>query len=76
MLRSAFTLTLAVVLLSFGIVQMIRPFSGAPIKPLLLIIAALLLFLRYGLVVQRQKRLELMKAVRKRPLGLSDDDAD
>ena len=73
MLRAALTLTLAVILLGLGIAQMVRPFSGAPINPVLLIIAALLLFLRYGLVRQRQKRLELMQGVPKRPLGLSDD---
>ncbi len=73
MLRDTFTLTLAAILLCLGIAQMVRPFSGAPINPLLLIAAAGLLFLRFALVRQRQKRLELMKGVSKRPLGISDD---
>ena len=76
MVRAALTLTLAIILLCLGIAQIVRPFSGAAINPVLLIIAALLLFLRYGLVRQREKRLRLMKGVPKRPLGLSDESDD
>jgi hypothetical protein len=74
MLRARLTLTLAVIILCLGIAQMVRPFSSAPINPVILILVAMLLFLRYGLVRQRQKRLELMKGIPKRPLGLSDDE--
>jgi uncharacterized membrane protein len=72
-LGSGFTLVLAAVLLCLGVVQMIKPFSGAPINPLALIAAALLLFVRYGLVRQRQRRMAMLDKVPKKPLGLSDD---
>ena len=72
-LGSGFTLVLAAVLLFLGVVQMIKPFSGAPINPLALIAAALLLFVRYGLVRQRQRRMAMLDKVPKKPLGLSDD---
>ncbi len=73
MLRAGLTLTLAVIILALGIAQMVRPFSSAPISPVLMIVVSLLLFLRYGLVRQRQKRLQLMNQVNKRPLGLTDE---
>jgi Flp pilus assembly protein TadB len=73
MLPASLTLALGLILLCLGIAQMVRPFSGAPINPVLLIIVAMLLFLRYGLVRQRQKRLELMKEIPKTPLGLSGE---
>lgn len=72
-LNSGLTLVLAAILLCLGVVQMIKPFSGAPIQPVALVIAALLLFVRYGLVRQRRKRLELRDSVPKKPLGLSSD---
>ena len=74
MARSAWSLILAGIILCLGILQWIRPFSAAPIDPRLLILAAVLLFLRYFAVRQREKRRELLDAVPKHPLGLSDGD--
>jgi hypothetical protein len=73
MRRANFSLALAVILLVVGVVQWIRPFSAAPVNPLLLVIAALLLIARYLVARQRQKREEILDSVPKRPLGLSDD---
>ena len=72
-LSSGFTLVLAAILLCMGVAQMVKPFSRAPIDPRVLIVIALLLFVRYGLVRKRQRRLEMMQNVPKKPLGLSDD---
>ena len=74
MLSSRLTLVLAAIVVCLGVVQMVRPFSGAPFNPVLLILIGLLLFARYGMARQRQKRIELMKRVPKRPLGLGDDE--
>jgi hypothetical protein len=74
MIRSTWSLILGAILLAVGILQWVRPFSSAPVNPKLMILAAVLLFLRYGAVRQRQKRLELLNAVPKHPLGLSDTD--
>jgi hypothetical protein len=73
MLSSRVTLVLAAIVLCFGVVQMVRPFSRAPFNPVLMIVIGLLLIVRYGMARQRQKRLELMKGVPKRPLGLNED---
>jgi hypothetical protein len=73
MRRANFSLALAVILLVVGVIQWIRPFSAAPVNPLLLVIAALLLIARYLVARQRQKREEILDSVPKRPLGLSDD---
>lgn len=74
MIRSAWSLILASILLIIGIVQWIRPFSAAPVNPKLLIVAALLLFLRYATVRQHQKRQQMLDAVPKHPLRLSEED--
>ncbi len=76
MIRSAWSLILASILLVAGIVQWVRPFSAAPVNPKLMILAAVLLFLRYGAVRQHQKRQEMLNSVPKHPLGISDDDED
>jgi hypothetical protein len=44
------------------------------VNPKLMILAAVLLFLRYGAVRQHQKRQELLNSVPKHPLGISGDD--
>ena len=72
MIRSAWSLILATILLIAGVWQWVRPFSSAPVNPKLMILAAILLFLRYGAVRQRQRRQELLDSVPKRPLGLDD----
>jgi hypothetical protein len=74
MVRSSWSLILASILLVFGIVQWVRPFSAAPVNPKLMILAALLLFLRYGAARQHQKRQEMLNAVPKHPLGITDDE--
>jgi hypothetical protein len=73
MLSSWVTLVLAAIVLCLGIVQMVRPFSRAPFNPVLMMIVAVLLFVRYGIARQRQKRIEVMRGVPKRPLGLGED---
>ena len=73
MVRSAWSLILALILLVAGIVQWVRPFSAAPVNPKLMILAAVLLLLRYAAVRQHRKRQELLNAVPKHPLGISDD---
>ncbi len=74
MYRPSFSLALAIVLLCVGVLQMVRPFSAAPVNPVLLIIAAALLMVRYFALRQRQHRAEIMKDVPKRPLGIGDDE--
>lgn len=74
MLSSRVTLVLAAVVIIFGVVQIVRPFSGAPFNPVLMILIGLLLFVRYGMARQREKRMEMMKEVKKRPLGLGEDE--
>lgn len=73
MRRANFSLALAAILLVIGIVQWVRPFSAAPVNPLLIVIAALLLIARYALARQRQKRAEMLEKIPEHPLGLSDD---
>jgi hypothetical protein len=74
MRRANFSLALAVVLLVIGILQWVRPFSAAPVSPVLLVIAALLLMARYALARQRMKREQMLDQIPKHPLGISDDD--
>ncbi len=74
MLSSRVTLVLAAVVVCLGVVQMVHPFSGAPFNPILLILIGLLLFARYGMARQRQKRIEMMNEVKDHPLGLVDDE--
>lgn len=74
MQRPNLSITLAVVLLVMGVIQWIRPFSGARLHPGLLILAAALLLARWAAVRQRRKRLELLNQVPKHPLGLSGDE--
>ena len=74
MIRSAWSLILAAILLVLGIWQWVRPFSSAPVNPKLMILAAILLFLRYGAVRQRQRRMEMLNQVAKRPLGLDGEE--
>jgi hypothetical protein len=76
MYRPSFSLALAIVLLIVGVLQWVRPFSAAPINPLLIILAAVLLGARYLAVRQRQKRAEILKQVPKHPLGLSENDRE
>jgi hypothetical protein len=61
-------LTLAVAeFISFGA-------RGSRLNPGVLVIIVLLLGARYAARRQAQKRSEILKAVPRRPLGLSDDD--
>jgi hypothetical protein len=73
MLSTNLSLILAAILLILAIVQMVRPFSGAPVNPVLLVIASLLLMARYAVVRQQRKRKELLDKVPRHPLGISDD---
>jgi drug/metabolite transporter (DMT)-like permease len=73
MYRPSFSLALAIVLLFVGVLQLVRPFSAAPINPVLIIIAAVLLVARYLALRQRQKRAEILKRVPKHPLGISEN---
>lgn len=74
MRRANFSLALAIVVLVIGVVQWVRPFSAAPINPILIVVAALLLIARYTIARQREKRARMLDQVPKRPLGLSDDE--
>lgn len=74
MRRANFSLALAIVVLVIGIVQWVRPFSAAPINPILIVVAALLLIARYTVARQRAKRARMLDEVPKHPLGLSDDE--
>ena len=72
------TVALAVVALSLALVQFINPAGPrmSRISPGFLIVIALLLGARYAARRQARKREEILKAVRRRPLGLSDDSSD
>jgi hypothetical protein len=70
------SLALAVVLFVLGVVQMVKPFSAAPVNPYLMLVAAVLLAARYFAVRQRIRRDQLLRSVPKHPLGLSDEDED
>jgi hypothetical protein len=64
-LRDDLTLVLGIVVLILAIVFHLRPGF--------LIVIALLLALRYGTILQKRKRAEILREVPRRPLGLSDD---
>jgi len=72
------TAVLAVIALVLAIAQFVAPFGPRVfrISPGILVIAALLLAARYGAHRQAKKRDEILKAVPRRPLGLSDDSPD
>lgn len=67
-------MALALVLFVLGVVQMVKPFSAAPVNPYLMLVAAVLLAARYFAVRQRMRRDELLRNVPKHPLGLDSDD--
>ena len=68
------SLALAVVLFVLGVVQMVKPFSAAPVNPVLMMVAAVLLLARYAAVRQRQKREQMLRSVSKHPLGLDGEE--
>lgn len=68
------SLALALVLFVLGVVQMVKPFSAAPVNPYLMLVAAVLLAARYFAVRQRMRRDELLRNVPKHPLGLDMDE--
>jgi hypothetical protein len=74
-LRVNMTAALAVVVLVLAFAQYVAPFGPRVfrISPGILIVIALLLAARYGAYRQAKKRDEILKAVPRRPLGLSDD---
>ncbi len=75
-LRVSLTGALVFIALSLAVVQFINPFGARMprVSPGFLILIALLLAARYAARRQAQKRAEILKAVPRRPLGLSDDD--
>jgi hypothetical protein len=74
-LRVSLTGALMVIALTLAVVELIRfGAGGSRINPGVLVIIVLLLAVRYAARRQAKKRSEILKAVPRRPLGLSDDD--
>ena len=69
------TLVFAALVLGLALAEFIYPFGPRTLRisPGLLVILALLLALRDAVRRQARKREEILKAVPRRPLGLSDD---
>ena len=75
-LRLSLTGALMVIALALAAVELIRfGARGSRINPGVLVIIVLLLAARYAARRQARKRSEILKAVPRRPLGLSDEDA-
>lgn len=72
------TLALAALVLALALVEFIHPFGPRVLRisPGLLVILALLLAARHAVRHEARKREEILKAVPRRPLGLSDDSQD
>jgi hypothetical protein len=73
--RENLTITLALIAFGLSVAQMIHPF-GFVIHPGILLVIGLLLALRYAMRWQAKRRIDVLKEVPPRPLGLSDDDPD
>lgn len=76
-LRLNLTVVLALIVAALAVFQ----FSNAGsrfgnVSPALLILVAALLGARYAVKRQKEKRAELLKAVPRRPLGISDDSSE
>jgi len=73
-LRLNFTLVLGLVALALAVIQWIHPFGGrSRLSPLIVLVILLLVGIRYAARQQAQKRSEVVKAVPKRPLGITDE---
>jgi hypothetical protein len=71
------TVVLAVIVLALGVVQWIHPLPGlARVNPGVSFIVAALLLARYAARRQALRRMKILDAVPRRPLGLSDDSPD
>jgi len=70
--RDYLPLFLGALAIGIAVAQRIHPF-GNPVPPIVLVVVAALLILRFALQKQLQERNKMLNQVPKHPLGISDE---